>query len=82
MLVPALAVPTVPPQVSVPEPPLAVHEDAFVVDHDKVVPWLVCKLFEAALKAPMDAAALGGLMALTVTELGAPVPPGPVQVSV
>lgn len=57
-----MLVPTVPPHASVPGPSLAVHEEAFVVDHDKVVPWLVCKMVEAALKAPMDAAALGGLI--------------------
>lgn len=77
--VPVLDVPTVPLQPSDPEPPLAVQEVAFVVDHDKVVPCPVVRLVEAALKAPIEAAEPGGLMTLRVVELGAPVPPGPVQ---
>jgi hypothetical protein len=37
------------------EPPLAVQEVAFVVDHDKVVPCPVVKLGEAAVNEPLDA---------------------------
>jgi hypothetical protein len=82
MLVPELEVPTVPLQPSVPEPPLAVQAVALVVDQDSVVPWPVCKDVAAALNELMDAPAPGGLVTLTVVELGLPVPPGPVQVKV
>jgi hypothetical protein len=82
MLVPPLDVGTVPPQPSVPEPPLAVQEAALLVVHDRVVPWPVDTLVDAALNAVIDAAELGGLLTLMVTELGAPVPPGPMQVNV
>ena len=82
MLVPPLEVPTVPPQESAPEPPLSVQELAFVADHDKVVPCPVLRLVDAAEKEPIEGALPDGLITLRVTELGEPVPPGPVQSNV
>jgi len=83
MLVPLLAVGSLPLQPSAPaSPPLAVHAVAFVVDQERVVPWPVVKELLAAVNELIDAAAPGGLVTLSVTELGAPVPPGPLQVKV
>jgi hypothetical protein len=83
MLVPLLEVGTVPVQPSEPpRPPLAVQDVALVVVHDSVVPCPVVSVLLAAVNEPIDAAAPGGLVTLSVTELGAPVPPGPVQVNV
>lgn len=83
MLVAVLEMGSVPVQPSEPpKPPLAVQALAFVVDHDSVVPCPVVSWLLAAVNELIAAPAPGGLVTFRVTELGAPVPPGPVQVRV
>ncbi len=82
VLVPALYVGCEPAQLSEPVPPVPVQVLAPPVDQASVADcpaWIVDGL---AVKELMVAAAGGGAVTVTTTELGPALPPDPVQVSV
>jgi hypothetical protein len=82
MVVAVLEVGTAPFQLSEPVPPVAVHELALVLCQLSTVDRPVTKVLGKALKETIAAAGGGALLTLTMTELGAPAPPVPEQVSV
>ncbi len=81
VLVPLLEEPTEPFQPSDPVPPVAAHEVAplLVQASDAACP--VWRVVGDAVKVATVAAG-GGAVTLSATEVGDPVPPGPVQVNV
>jgi hypothetical protein len=78
---PTLTVPTDPVQPSEPEPPLAVQVSALSTVQVSVVEPPVSTAGGAERNRPTDGST-GAASTLTLTELGALVPPGPVQVNV
>jgi len=78
--VPVLEVPLAPDQPSDPVPPLAVHEVAALVVHDSEADCPVVTELGFAVKLRMLAAT--GALAVTPTDMGALVPPAPVQINV
>jgi len=79
--VPLLEVATGPPQPSLPLPPPAVQLAALLVVQARRVEPPDCNAEGVAVKLPMDAAG-GVAVTVTLTELGALVPPAPLQVNV
>jgi hypothetical protein len=77
-----LEVPTEPCHASAPVPPVAAQEVAFVLDQDSDDDCPVWMLVGDALNALTVAANGASGSTLSTTELGAPVPPAPVQVRV
>ena len=69
-------------QPSEPVPPLAVHEVAPTVAQVRVVDPPATMVAGAAANAEITGSGGGALVTLSTTELGALVPPGPVQVKV
>jgi hypothetical protein len=82
VLKPELDVGMDPVHASLPDPPLAVHEAALLVDQESVVACPVATVVGLAVKVLTTAALAGALVTFTTTVLGGLVPPGPVQVSV
>jgi hypothetical protein len=79
--VPVLETGSGPLHPSAPVPPLAVHEVAPLLDQASDVDCPVCTAAGEAVNDPMVGTG-GALATLTVTDVGALAPPGPVQVSV
>lgn len=76
-----LAAAVAPPHPSPPVPPDSEHALALIVLQDATTDCPVCTEVGVMLKVPITAAA-GALSTSTVTELGTPAPPAPVQVNV
>jgi hypothetical protein len=82
VLNPMLEVGMAPLHRSAPEPPLAVHDVALVLDQASVAACPVESVVGEAVNWLTTAAEGGALLTLTMTVLGVLVPPGPVQVKV
>lgn len=82
VLKPELDVGMEPVHASLPEPPVAVHEVALLLDQASVVACPVETVVGRAVKVLTTAALGGAVVTLTTTVLGVLVPPGPVQVRV
>jgi hypothetical protein len=78
---PVLDTGTMPLQPSAPVPPLAAHAVAPLLDQANEVDCPVCTVVGEAVKELMPGTG-GAAATSTVTEVGALLPPGPVQVSV